>query len=288
MAVKLWLPALNGLKDVSLSFDNTKPYSLPKPYIPRNEQMRILSCWLCLLLMLVLSHGASQSAAQDKSDQTEAVQEASPEKASDGAATDSGAAAAKTETDKSWTSLMPAEGLEDWEITDFGSEGEVHRDGELIVLEKGNPLTGINFKKKFPKEGYEIEFSANRMEGNDFLCGLTFPVGDEFCSFIGGGWGGGVVGLSSVDGYDAAENATSFYRSFDNNQWYMFRLRVDAESITGWIDDKQAVKVERDGHKFSTRIEVYASRPLGFCAFSSKVALRDIRWRKLTAAEQQP
>lgn len=250
--------------------------------------MRILSCWICLLLLLIPSVGASQAVAQDKQGQQKTQQQAGSDKPADDAAADSGAPAAKTKSDKSWTPLLPAEGLEGWEITDFGSEGEVNRDGELVVLEKGNPLTGINFKKKFPKEGYEIEFSANRMEGNDFLCGLTFPVGEEFCSFIGGGWGGGVVGLSSVDGYDAAENATSFYRSFDNNQWYTFRLRVDAEHITGWIDDKQAVKVEREGHKFSTRIEVYASRPLGFCAFSSKVALRDIRWRKLTAAEQQP
>lgn len=277
------------LGSLNVSFDNTEPYSLPKHYILRNEQVRILSYWLCLLLLLVPSRGVSQTAAQDKPDQDKTQQEASPKKASNNKdAADSAAPAAKSKSAEGWLPLFPAEGLEDWELTDFGSQGEVKRDGELVVLEKGNPLTGINYKRKFPKDGYEIEFSANRLEGNDFMCGLTFPVADEFCSFIGGGWGGGVVGLSSVDGYDAAENATSMYRSFDNNQWYKFRLRVDAKHITGWIDDKEVLQQERDGHKFSTRIEVYASRPLGLCAFSSKVALRDLRWRKLTAAEQQP
>lgn len=245
--------------------------------------MRILSYWLCLLLLLAPASGMSQSAAQDTPQQA-----TSPPKVVDGDAATGGSAAANTKSKEDWIPLLPAKGLEGWEITDFGSEGEVKRDGKLVVLEKGNPLTGINFKGKFPKDGFEIEFSANRLEGNDFMCGLTFPVADEFCSFIGGGWGGGVVGLSSVDGYDAAENATSLYRSFDNNQWYKFRLRVDAKHITGWIDDKEVLQQEREGHKFSTRIEVYASRPLGLCAFSSKVALRDLRWRKLTAAEQQP
>ncbi len=265
--------------------------------------MRILSYGLCLLLCLVSVHGVPQVAAQDKLAQDKTPQASSSEKASQTGATDSAAPATKSKSAESkapkskapksksaaaWMPLLPAEGLEGWEITDFGSEGEVKRDGKMVVLEKGNPLTGINYKRKFPNDGYEIEFSANRLEGNDFMCGLTFPVADEFCSFIGGGWGGGVVGLSSVDGYDAAENATSMYRSFDNNQWYKFRLRVDAKHITGWIDDKEVLQQERDGHQFSTRIEVYASRPLGLCAFSSKVALRDLRWRKLTEAEQQP
>ena len=237
------------------------------------------------------SHSSADKTQTDNESETETGSEKKP--AGDAAVLDDSpqGKAAAAQPDKSaegWVSLMPEQGLEGWAITDFGSEGEVKREGEFIVLAKGTPLTGINYKRKFPKEGYEIEFSANRLEGNDFMCGLTFPVGDEFCSFIGGGWGGGVVGLSSIDGYDAAENATSFYRSFENNQWYKFRLRVDAENITGWIDDKQVVQQERDGHEFSTRIEVYASRPLGLCAFSSKVALRDIRWRKLSAAELQP
>ncbi|MEO8271824.1 MAG: DUF1080 domain-containing protein [Aureliella sp.] len=244
--------------------------------------MRTVIICIWLMLAIIPTNGWSQDAAvedkQAKSDKT----------TSESGQVSEVSKVGEAKPTLKWKSLLPAEGLEGWEVSDFGSQGVVRRDGELLVFEKGTPLTGINYKLTFPKENYELEFSAQRMEGNDFLCGLTFPVADEFCSFIGGGWGGGVVGLSSVDGYDAAENATSLYHTFENKRWYKFRLRVDPTNITGWIDDKQVVQQERAGHKFSTRIEVYVSRPLGLCAFSSKVALRDLRFRELTAAEQTP
>lgn len=188
----------------------------------------------------------------------------------------------KTASKDDWRPLLSEKGLEGWQVTDFGGRGEVHRDGELLVLEKGDPLCGITTTRKdFPTDGYEIELEAMRIEGNDFLCGLTYPVGKEFCSLICGGWGGGLVGLSSVDGYDAAENSTSTHYEFKNGEWYKFRLRVDSENITAWINDKEMIKQERDGHEFSTRIEVYVSQPLGFCVFQSKVAVRNFRWRPL-------
>ena len=46
------------------------------------------------------------------------------------------------------------------------------------------------------------------MQGGDFFCGLTFPYGDASCTFVVGGWGGGLVGLSSINGDDASENET--------------------------------------------------------------------------------
>ena len=244
--------------------------------------MRIAIIWIWLLLATLPAMGWSQEAAD------EAKQTNTEKATSESGQASEAAQGGKAKQPVKWKALLPAEGLEGWEISDFGSQGEVRRDGELLVLEKGKPLTGINYKLVFPKENYEIEFSAQRVEGNDFLCGLTFPVADEFCSFIGGGWGGGVVGLSSVDGYDAAENATSLYYTFENKRWYKFRLRVDPKNITGWINDKEVLQQERAGHKFSTRIEVYVSRPVGLCVFSSKVELRDVRYRELTAAEQAP
>ncbi len=197
------------------------------------------------------------------------------------------AAGKQKPTDKGWRPLLPEKGLEGWEISDFGSEGEVRREGELLILEMGDPLTGINLKKlnDIPTSNFEIELEAKRIEGNDFLCGLTFPVGDEFCSFIAGGWGGGLVGLSSIDGFDASENSTSTYLGFDNGKWYKFRVRVDDANVRAWIDDEEVLRQERDRHEFSTRIEVLVSRPLGLCVFQSKVAVRNFRWRPVTAAE---
>lgn len=187
------------------------------------------------------------------------------------------------EKDAGWRPLLPQEGMEGWEITDFGTQSEVRRDGEQLIMEKGDPLNGITYQKKdFPKDNFEISLQAQRMEGNDFLCGLTFPVGDEFCSFIAGGWGGSLVGLSSVDGFDASENATSTYFEFENGKWYEFRVSVDPEYIRAFIDGKEFFRQERELHEFSTRIEVFSSQPLGLCAFESKVAVRDFKWRPLT------
>ncbi len=151
-----------------------------------------------------------------------------------------------------------------------------------LTLESGDPLTGVTYKRVFPKSNFEIELEAQRVEGSDFLCGLTFPVGEQHCSFIAGGWGGGVLGLSSVDSFDASENSTTQFMDFKNKQWYRFRVRVDDKAILAFIDDKKVIEQEREGHEFSVRGEVLASRPLGFCAFQSKVLVRNFRWRPIT------
>lgn len=190
---------------------------------------------------------------------------------------------AKRKGDRSdWVSLIPTEGLGQWEVTDFGTEGKVERIEDTIVLGMGDPLTGITWTgDDYPTEDYEIEVKAKRVEGNDFLCGLTFAVGEEFCSFIAGGWGGSLVGLSSVDGFDASENATATTGEFENGTWYAFRVRVDDQWIIAWIDDQEYFRQEREHHSFSTRIEVYPSQPLGYATFQSKVVLKDFRWRLL-------
>ncbi len=189
---------------------------------------------------------------------------------------------AKEKDKDGWQSLLPEKGLEGWTITDFYGHGEVKREGDVLILEPGKPLTGITSKKKdFPTNNFEIEFEARRTKGNDFLCGLTFPVGKGFASFIGGGWGGGLVGLSSVDGADASENNTSSYVDFKNDQWYKFRIVVDDDFVRGFVDKKEVFAQEREGHEFSTRIEVYANQPLGFCVFASRVEMKNMRWRTL-------
>lgn len=188
-----------------------------------------------------------------------------------------------------WIPLVQPGSLEGWEATQFGGEGEVKVTDGILVLEMGDPLTGVTWKgKEFPKGDFEIKLEAQRVKGNDFLCGLTFPVGDKHASLIAGGWGGGVVGLSSVDGNDASENSTSSYRDFTNGQWYSFRVRVDSEHITAWVDDERVFKQERKGHDFSVRAEVMSNRPLGYCVFQSKVNVRNFAWRSLNKPTSQP
>lgn len=190
--------------------------------------------------------------------------------------------AVATQGESEWRPLLPNDGLAGWEITNFGGEGEiVLKDGEL-TLEPGNPLTGITRSEKvFPTENYEMQWSARRVNGSDFFAGVTFPVGKEHCSFICGGWGGGLVGISSINGNDASENETSSYRTFKNGQWYHFKVRVDSTHISVWIDDEQILHIERENRRFSVRAEVMRSRPLGYCAFQSKVTVKDWQFRTI-------
>jgi hypothetical protein len=126
---------------------------------------------------------------------------------------------------------------------------------------------------------YEIELQAKRVSGGDFFCGLTFPVGAAYCSFIVGGWAGAVCGLSSLDGDDASENETTRVRDFEQNRWYTVRVRVTADRIQAWIDDEVFADVKTAGRRISIRPEVQDSRPLGIASWRTKAALRAIRLR---------
>ena len=179
-------------------------------------------------------------------------------------------------TESKWKPLLEKDSLKGWEITNFGGEGTAEVNEGVLRLDRGEPMTGITtIRKDFPKENFEMRWKASRVDGSDFFAGVTFPVGDEFCSLICGGWGGGLVGLSSINNSDASENETTGFHQFKNKQWYAFRVRVDKKTITAWIDDKEILKVEREGKKFSLRGEVFKSKPLGYCVFQSIVDVKE-------------
>lgn len=175
--------------------------------------------------------------------------------------------------------LFSGKDLTGWEVVDqhvFDRHGKVSIQEESIVLEAGNPATGIRWKEPFPKSNYELRLEAKRIEGSDFFCGLTFPVGDEYCTFIVGGWGGGTTGLSNIDDLAAIENETTDYIQFQQDKWYTVRLRVTDDSITAWIDDKQMLHVARKERSFSIWWEQEPLRPLGISTWYTHAAIRNV------------
>ena len=187
-----------------------------------------------------------------------------------------------------WKPLFDGKTLKNWKSAAFGGEGEVEVTDGMIVMQQGSEMTGVTWTGgDLPKINYEISLMAQRIDGSDFFCGLTFPIKDDPCSFIVGGWGGGVVGISSLDGLDAANNETARYESFQKGRWYKIRMRVTEKGLMGWIDEKQVVGVETKGRKISIRQEVELSRPLGVSCYSTVSGLKDIKLRELTQAEAE-
>jgi hypothetical protein len=163
-----------------------------------------------------------------------------------------------------------------WSKTAFKNSGDVEIKNSCIVLSTGRPMTGITWKGSVVRMNYEINLDAMRIEGNDFFCGLTFPVGLETCSFIVGGWDGQTVGLSSIDHYDAHQNITTDYMNFESNYWYHIKLRVTMEKIEAWIDERKIVNFFTTGHYLSIRDEVCLSKPLGIATYWTTAALKNI------------
>lgn len=175
------------------------------------------------------------------------------------------------------TYLFNGKDLDGWEVTNFGPQGPVYVSGNEIVLGTGDGCTGITWKRSFPEINYMVTLEARRISGNDFFCGITFPVGKDPCTLIVGGWGGSTVGLSSIDGMDASENETTSLKSFETDRWYRICLIVSEDTIKALIDNVAVVNFRRGNKKLSIRPEVDLSRPFGIATWKTTAALRNIR-----------
>ena len=183
---------------------------------------------------------------------------------------------------ENWQPMFDSKTLAGWRPTQFGGGGDVEIESGLLLMNMGDPLTGINWTNDFPKINYEIALDAARLAGSDFFCGLTVPVGESFCSLIVGGWGGSLVGISSLDGMDASENETTKFVDFQQSRWYRIRLRVTEGRIEAWIDQKKMVDVVTTDTKISLRPgEIELSKPIGIASYQTTAALREIKFRKL-------
>ncbi len=181
-----------------------------------------------------------------------------------------------------WESLFDGKTLTNWQPTPFVGEGAVRAENAQIILEAGRPMTGMTWiGSQLPTTNYEIGLQAMRLEGSDFFAGVTFPVADSFCSLILGGWGGQVIGLSSIDDMDASENVTSQSAEFESKRWCDIRIRVTSDKIRVWLDEREIISQDLKGKKLHTRPEMDRSKPLGVASYRTKAALRDLRLRRL-------
>lgn len=182
-----------------------------------------------------------------------------------------------------WVSLFDGKTLQGWRETAFTGRGKVRVENGVILLGGGSPMTGVTWAGSFPRSNYEVRFEASRLEGSDFFASLTFPVQDSFCTWVTGGWGGDIVGLSTLDGWDASDNETRSYVNFENGRWYSFRLRVTDDRILGWIDEQPIVNVEIGARSIGLRRgEMKLSAPFGFASYTSTGGIRKAEYRLIS------
>lgn|GEM_PF-283296 len=194
----------------------------------------------------------------------------------------------EAETDPGELALFNGADLGEWRKTQFGGEGDVfiNEDGNL-EFGFGAIMTGVHWGGEVPRtSNYEIELDAMKLDGNDFFCALTFPVGESFATFVVGGWGGGVVGISCVDDLNASENETMNIEGFENDRWYKIRVRVTDAQLSAWIDDTQMVDLPLEGRKISLLPgDIELSVPVGIASFITRAQYRNITWRNLPEGE---
>ncbi len=171
-----------------------------------------------------------------------------------------------------------------WQAAGIADEGAVEVTADRLSLYPGQPMTGARFSGDWEALGlpwidYALTFEARRVEGRDFFATCTFPVGSvERClSLVIGGWGGGLVGISSIDYLDASQNSTRGELTFENGRWYRVRLEVREHDLQAWIDDRPVVNTSLKGRHLSLRAgEIERCVPLGFATWFTHGEVRAI------------
>jgi hypothetical protein len=188
-----------------------------------------------------------------------------------------------------WVSIFDGKTLSNWHETDFAGKGEVQCESGLLLMNTGDPFTGISWTNRLARMNYEVALDAMRLSGSDFFCGLTVPVADSYCSLIVGGWGGSLVGISSLDSLDASENETSKFMNFEQGRWYRVRLRVTEGRLEGWIAKEKLIDVVTTGKRVSLRPgDIELSKPFGISCWQCTSAFREIRMRRVNSPDSPP
>ena len=195
-------------------------------------------------------------------------------------------ASRQAEDDPKGMVLFDGKTLDGWKPTEFYKPSEATVEDGAIVIAKGHPMGGVtSTRADLPRTNYELSYEAQRLEGGDFFAAATFPVGKSYLTFVNGGWGGGVTGLSSLNGANASENETMRSIKFEPNTWYKFRIRVTEDVIRVGLDGKEIIAAAVEGRDVGVRVEMNTSKPLGFATYDTRGAVRDITIRSLTPAE---
>ena len=189
-----------------------------------------------------------------------------------------------------WQPLFDGKSLQGWTETPFTGHAAVKIENAQILLPYGKPMTGITLTRDSLDRTTRSDSKRHGCRATTFFASLTFPVGDSFATWVTGGWGGDIVGISSIDGWDASDNETRSYFNFENGRWYALRASSDGRSHPG-VDRRPADRQCRDHgavHRPSTRAISSCRRRSGSRPMRLTGALRKIEYRLLKVAVECP
>jgi len=186
--------------------------------------------------------------------------------------------------------LFDGTSLAGWQVMDKGEferHGLVHVQDGRLVLEAGDPATGVRWGGDVPRLDYEITLSAQRLYEAPF-CEVVFPIAQADCQLVVGGWDeGAYAALAEIDDTATENNPTYTRMSFRIEQWYRVRLRVTEARIQAWVDGRQVIDLATAGHTFHMPPAWHCLRPLGLAAAAGRKAVyRDITLRRLGPAPE--
>ncbi len=185
-----------------------------------------------------------------------------------------------------WISLFDGKTLGQWKPSAFGGQGDVEvADGE-IVLSFGSEMTGITWSGAAPKMNYELEHRGPANRRDRLLLWTDVPSRRSSVQLHRWRLGGGVVGLSSLDGKDAARNNTTKYMAFQ-------KALVRDPHPCHRRQDRSLDRQREDGRRRHDRQEDFDSArgrslaPLGISSYATTAGLRNLRWRPLAEAAKK-
>ena len=197
--------------------------------------------------------------------------------------------APKKEETKGAVLNLFAEGVKHWKVLDdFPSNGGIEKGDEegIFRVGTGDPLSGVRYEgpEELPVTNYEFTVESRRTKGGDFFCAITFPVNSikTCCTFVAGGWGGALTGISSIDGMDAANNSTSTFHKYEKNAWHTFKIRVTPKELKVWQGKDAIVELELADRKISMRWgDIEYCQPFGLATYLSTGEFRNFKLRRL-------
>jgi len=179
-------------------------------------------------------------------------------------------------------SLLESPNAAQWQQAGIPEEGKIQVENSELTLTAGLPMTGakwIGWNADLPGTNYAVTFEAMRVEGDDIFGMVTFPVGshDSHATFVIGGWGGTVTGISSINFKDANENQTRGEQRFENNRWYRVRIEVRPDDIRAWVDDRIVVNATIKGKQITLRPGfIDHCLPFGFATWNTAAKVRRV------------